>query len=66
MRADILRIQAKQLQAGMTVAFHNSRMDYRLGYVNRTQNGMKLENEDRTRTEFVAPNDYVFIKRVMR
>jgi len=63
MRQDIIRIQAKQLQAGMTIAFHNSLMDYRLGYVDRTQNGIKLENEDRTSTQFLNPSDYVFIKK---
>ena len=63
MRTDIIRLQAKQLQAGMTLAYHNSRMDWVLGFVNRTQNGIKLEDENQTRTEFVAPSDYVFIKK---
>jgi hypothetical protein len=63
MRTDIIRLQAKQLQAGMTLAYHNSRMDWVLGFVNRDKHGIKVENQDQTRTEFLKPSDYVFIKR---
>ena len=64
MRSDMIRIEATKLVEGMTICFHNKAMDYVIERVSdMPSKQIKIEACNLTRTEFLEPSDYVFIKR---